>query len=89
MRIKKGFVLREVCAQKVVVAEGEDVMNFGKLLTINESASFIWQEALKQGDFTIESLIDAFLNEYDVDRETALRDISEIISKLKDKGIIE
>jgi hypothetical protein len=89
MRIKKGFVLREVCAQKVVVAEGEDVMNFGELLTINESASFIWQEALKQGDFTIESLIDAFLNEYDVDRETALRDISEIISKLKDKGIIE
>ena len=36
MKIKKGFVLREVCGEHVIVGEGLGAVNFGKLLALNE-----------------------------------------------------
>lgn len=45
MRIKNGFVVREVCAQKVVLAEGTSNIDFGKLLTLNDTAEFLWNQA--------------------------------------------
>jgi len=39
MRIKKGFVLREVCGERVIVGEGLGAINFGKLLALNETAN--------------------------------------------------
>lgn len=89
MRIKKGFIMREVCGQKVIVAEGEGVVDFGKLLTVNSTAEFLFQEAENQGDFTVESLTDSLLREYDVDRETALKDVASIVEKWREKKVIE
>lgn len=39
MRQKKGFTLRTVCGEHVIVAEGLEVINFNKLLSLNESAA--------------------------------------------------
>ena len=39
MKLKTGFVLREVCNQKIVAAEGLENINFNKLLSLNESAA--------------------------------------------------
>jgi len=89
MRIKKGFVLREVCGQKVIIAEGANVVNFKELQTLNSTAEFLWQEAEKQGDFTVVSLSSALLQVYEVDEETALKDTGEIIAKWREKGMIE
>ena len=32
MRIKKGFILRTVCGENVIVGEGLDAINFGRML---------------------------------------------------------
>ena len=37
MKIKSGFVLREVCGERVIVGEGLDAINFGKLLSLSET----------------------------------------------------
>ena len=45
MRIKKEFVLREVCGEHVITGEGLAAVNFGRLLALNETAAWLWKQA--------------------------------------------
>ena len=63
MKRKEGFVLREVCGEKVIVGEGLGAIDFGKLLSINETAAWLWNEAGRQVDFSVDSLAEAICEE--------------------------
>ena len=89
MRIKKGFVLREVCGENVIVGEGLDAINFGRLLCLNETAAWLWKEALDMGDFTIEALTSRLCKEYDVEEAQALSDVREIIGQWQQADVVE
>jgi len=88
MRQKKGFVMRNVCGDNVIVGEGIEQINFNKLLTLNDTAAFLWEEAGK-GDFTVESLVEALTQQYDVDHDIATDDVKRLIDKWLDMGLIE
>jgi hypothetical protein len=88
MRQKKGFVMRNVCGDNVIVGEGIEQINFNKLLTLNDTAAFLWEEAGK-GDFTVESLVEALTQQYDVDHDIATADVKRLIDKWLDMGLIE
>ena len=88
MRIKEGFVLRTICGQSVVSGEGTANVNFSKLVSLNESAAYLYK-AVEGKDFTPESLADLLLKEYEVDRETALRDAEALCNQWKEIGIVE
>ena len=89
MKIKKGFVLRKVCGENVIVGEGLGAINFGKLLSLNDSAAWLWQQALEMGDFTIESLAEKLCEEYDVEPDEARRDVDEILAEWQNIGVVE
>ena len=89
MKIKKGFVLREVCGEKVIVGEGLETIDFGKLISLNGTAAMLWQKASELGDFTTEQLADALQDEYEVGREQALNDVEKLTSKWKEAGLVE
>ncbi|MDD6894454.1 MAG: PqqD family protein [Prevotellaceae bacterium] len=89
MRQKKGFELRQVCGENVLMAEGLETIDFGKLVNFNETAAFLWKEAAKQGDFTAESLAEALCQEYDIDSATAVGDTKSLIDSWLEAGIIE
>jgi hypothetical protein len=89
MKIKKGFVLRTVCGENVIVGEGLDAINFGRMLSLNETAAWLWKQALEQGDFTAQSLADALCSEYEVTPELALTDVKETIDNWTKLGVIE
>ncbi|MBP5646113.1 MAG: PqqD family protein [Bacteroidaceae bacterium] len=89
MNIKKGFVLRTVCGQNVIVGEGLDAINFGRMLCLNDTAAWLWKKALEIGNFTIESLADALCQEYEVERPQALADVKETIENWKQLGVVE
>ncbi len=89
MKIKKGFVLRTVCGENVIVGEGLDAINFGRMLSLNETAAWLWKQALEQGDFTAESLVKALCSEYEVSPEQALSDIKETLDNWSKLGVIE
>ena len=57
MRIKKGFVLREMCGENIVSAEGLEHINFNKLISLNSTAAFLWK-ALEGKEFTEEEMAD-------------------------------
>ncbi|MBO4718699.1 MAG: PqqD family protein [Prevotella sp.] len=89
MRIKKGFVLREVCGENVIVGEGLGALNFGKLLVLNESAAWLWKEAQAMGDFTVEALAEKLCGEYDVTPDDARQDVTAIIASWQSVDVIE
>ena len=88
MRIKEGFVLRQVCGEWVVVGEGLSAINFNRLLSLNETAAWLWQQAVEQGSFTVESLARMLCEEHDVTMEEALHDVAEIIDKWQQEGLL-
>ena len=89
MKIKKGFVLRTVCGENVIVGEGLDAINFGRMLCLNETAAWLWKQAIEQGDFTAQSLAAALCNEYDVTPEQALKDVKETINQWTELKVVE
>ena len=88
MRIKQGFVLREVCGENVIVGEGLRAVNFGKLLALNESAAWLWKQAQEMGDFTVEALAERLCEEYDVTPDEARTDVAAIIAEWQNAGVV-
>ena len=88
MRLKSGFVLREVCNQKIVAAEGLQNINFNKLLSLNASAAFLWEE-VEGKDFTVQDLADALVREYGIDEELALKDSRSLLESWKSAGVLD
>ncbi len=89
MKLKKGFVLREVCGEKVVVGEGLETVNFGKLISLNDTAAWIWEKAAELGDFTNEQLADALTETYEVGSEKALTDVKALTASWIETGLVE
>ena len=88
MRIKQGFVLREVCGENVIVGEGLGAVNFGKLLALNESAAWLWKQAQEMGDFTVEALAERLCEQYDVAPDEARTDVAAIIAEWQSAGVV-
>ena len=89
MKQKKGFVLREVCGEKVIVGEGLETVNFGKLISLNDTAAMLWKKAMELGDFTAEQLADTLTETYEVSRKQALSDAETLTARWKEAGLIE
>jgi hypothetical protein len=89
MKLKEGFVLRQVCGENVITGEGLGAINFGKLLALNETAAWLWKEADAQGDFTVDSLADKLCEEYEVTAEQARQDVDAIVKKWQEVEVVE
>lgn len=89
MKIKNGFVLRDVCGVQVIVGEGLDALDFGKLLSLNDTGAFLWKSAVAQGNFTVDSLTDALCEEYEVDAAQAKADVAKMVDEWQKVGVLE
>ena len=88
MRIKKGFVLRELVGQKIVTGEGLEQIDFNKLVSLNSSAAYLWEHLVSR-DFDLETMVDLLLERYDIERSVALKDASALLDNWKSIGLIE
>lgn len=86
MKIKDGFMLRQVAGEWVVVPLGERVVEFNGIMTLSESGALLWQELEK--DVSHEELVKAILREYEINEEIARFDIREFIAKLEETKLI-
>lgn len=86
MRLKKGFVLRDIAGETVVLPSGND-LDLSVMISLNETARFLW-ERLENGAEESE-LVDALLKEYAVDRERAQASVSRFVANLNENGFLE
>ena len=89
MRIKTGFVLRQVCGENVIVGEGLGAINFGKMLALNDTAAWMWHQAVAMGDFTVDALAQKLCDEYEVSLDEAKSDITAILNEWTAVGVVE
>lgn len=89
MRLKQGFELQDICGEQILVPQGEENLDFTKLVTLNETAAFIWNTARALGDFNLEQLTDAMCREYEVEPAQAGNDIEKLLTTWKEEGLIE
>jgi len=88
MKTKEGFVLRPLGREFILVAENVKEVNFNKMISLNESAAYLWS-GVDGKDFTVDSLVELLLDKYDVDEATARADSVAIVAKWLEAGIIE
>ena len=86
MQINPDFTIQKVGASYVAVAVGETSKNFHGMIRLNETGAFLWNK-MTERDMTEEALVDALLEEYDIDRETAAHDVHNMIESLKSHPI--
>ena len=88
MRIKEGFKIRTMLGENIVTGEGAAQINFNKIISLNESAAFLWR-SVEGKDFDAESLAGLLVEEYGIERELALNDARAIAQKWLGIGIVE
>lgn len=85
MKLKDGFILREVAGQIVVLPCGDD-LDLNMMITLNEVGKFIWLLLEEETDEA--AIVAAILEEYDVDKATAEVAVSDFIKKLDGYGFL-
>lgn len=87
MKIKDGYILRQVAGNSIVIAVGDAAVDFNGMITVNGAGTFLW-DMLTTGA-TEEELLAGMCKEYDVDAETAKTDIREFVEKLRSADLLE
>ena len=86
MRIKEGFVLRQMCGENIVAGEGLEHINFNKLISLNSTAAYLWQELVGK-EFTVDEMAELLIARYGIDKELALKDSEALANAWADSGI--
>ena len=85
MKLKEGFLLRQVAGQTVVLPTTAE-LDLNMMITLNETGTFLWERLAEETDEA--ELVKALLAEYDVDEETAVKAVSAFVKKLSDNGFL-
>lgn len=87
MKTKKGFVLRSLGREYVLVAEGLEAADANRLISMNESAAFLWK-SVKDKEFDADTLISLLTDEYGIAYEVAEKDVVSLLETWKKAEII-
>ncbi len=87
MKIHENFMLREVAGNFVVMPVGDAADRFNGMIKLNETATYLWRQMTE--NTTEEKLLEAMMRDYDIDRETALADIHNFVTTLREAGILD
>lgn len=86
MRIKNGFVLREVAGQIMVIATGEASKDFHGMIKLNNTGKEIWL-ALQEG-LAVDDIAMRLHEKFDVELEKATADTHAFIEQMKEMDFI-
>ena len=81
MKIKEGFLLRQVAGQTVVLPTGDE-LDLNMMITLNGTGAFLWE--LLQEETTEEEMVKALLAEYDVDEARAKTSVAAFVNQLRE-----
>lgn len=85
MKLKDGFILRQVAGEYVVLPVGGD-LDFNGMITLNETGATLWKRLEQEAEMS--DLTAALLAEYDVDEATAAVAAEKFVAKLREHGFL-
>lgn len=87
MKIKEGFVKRNIAGSEIVVPVGKTASEFNGMITLNESGAFFWDCLLN--DTTPQEVVKKVLEVYEVTPEKAAADVEKFIDMLRENDLLE
>lgn len=87
MQINKDFTMQKVGGSYVAVPVGETSKTFHGMVRLNETGAFLWNQ-MADRNCTEAELVEALLDEYDVSREVAEKDVHRVIVLLTENNIV-
>ena len=87
MKIRSGYILRQVMDIYVVMGIGSEAYVPNQIMSVNETGAFLW--GLLEKGAEKQELIDRMTKEYDVDPQTAEADVDAFLKQLREKALIE
>jgi len=88
MKVVEGFRMRKLCNEYIIVPESVGLVNFNKMISLNESAAYLWESIQDKGEFDEKTLADLLMEKYEVDEALATKDAAAIAQKWLEVGII-
>ena len=86
MRVIDDLIVREIAGEYILVPTGSAALKIHGMINLSESGYLLWNKL--QSDCTEEELVDAILEEYEIDRETATEDMRIFLEKMNSIGIL-
>ena len=87
MKTRKGYTLRSLGKEFILVADGFEAVDFSRMISLNETAAFLWKE-VEDKEFDAEMLTNLLTDNYDIDRETAQNDVATMLKSWSEAGMI-
>lgn len=87
MKLKSGFMLREIASQWIVIPLGERTVEFNAILNLSETGADIWKQL--ELNISDDAIINSIVETYDVDIKIASEDYKVYLDELFEKGLIE
>ena len=87
MKAKTGFVLRNVVDEYILMPTGDNIGHFNGTVLLNEVSAFVWERL--QNPISREELLQAILDEYEVEKTVASNDLDALIETLRGYDVIE
>ena len=89
MKTKRGFEMLNVCGEYIIVPAGNENRDYSKVINPNPTAAFLWEKMSSEESFTIDDMVNALLEEYDVEERVAREDCEKIVERWKEMELIE
>lgn len=86
MKIKEGFILRNIVDEWIVMPTGSNIKDFEGAIVLNEVSAFIWKKL--ESAISREDLLKAITDEYDIDEQAAANDLDEFLGRLEEMSFL-
>ncbi|MBQ9813433.1 MAG: PqqD family protein [Thermoguttaceae bacterium] len=87
MKLNSEFLLRRVVDSAVLVPFGKKMVDFNGMLSLNKVGAFVAE--LLQEETTLEKIVDAVVERFAVDKETAEKDVRVFLDQLRQNGALD
>lgn len=88
MRINSKLKIRNVVGEHVVLLPVNGGQDMTRVIAINSTSKYLW-DTLSGKDFTSDDVVNALLDNYEVDPELARKDAENWVKQLTELGVIE
>ena len=89
MKTKKGYTLRSLGNEYILVAESlDEAIDFSRMISLNATAAFLWKE-VEDKEFDTEMLASLLMEKYGITHDVAAHDVASLLETLKTANLIE
>ena len=87
LKAKSGFILRDIMGEYMLMPTGDNISKYNGVVVLNDVSAFLWKKL--ENPVSRDDLLAALLDQYQVDKATAAKDLDQLLEKLRGFDVIE